>query len=127
MRSLAFADNVSFWFLTLILTVSWLKPAISAMMVMEFWSWNMSVRGLGSFHFPLLRRLGRRYFCGCMREVLKFSNLGVLGVFLGFMLMSLRSSHFRCFLLLRHFALMLFPPDTEGIYSDIIKCIAQKG
>lgn len=37
------------------------------------------------------------------------------------------SSHFRDFLLLRHFALMLVTPNTEAISTVAIKRIAQKG
>ena len=69
------------------------------------------MRGLGSFHVALARRFVIRYFWGWILRVdgMKFSRCMVFVPFLGFRRRFLMSSHSRCFLLLRHFALMLLP------------------
>src|SRR5512135_3590428 len=86
----------------------------------------MSMRGFGSLYLPFPNFLGNRYFCGCILDDLKFSIRGAL-VALGRTLRLFKSSHFRCFLLLRHFALMLPSPDiTKGTSNVTIKRIAQK-
>ncbi len=67
--------------------------------------------GLGSLYLPLPNFLGRRYFCGWILVVLKVSMRGVFVAGFGVIFRVLRSSHLRCFLLLRHFALMFSSPD----------------
>ena len=115
---MAFAESVNFWSFTSILRVSLLKPAISATTVNQLSSWKMSISGLGSLRLSFPNFFGRWYLLGWMASgVLNFWTRRALGFSWerGFKFVGL--NHFRRFLLLRHFALMLCHPEYKGNFN----------